>query len=116
MEKSENLKKIEKSLEMTFPQFVMKLFGYETMIVQIVDNKTQKTDYVERYVKMHKNIFKEVFYNAMEMFIQWFRVKFINVDYRLVINPKLVDWTIKNPMNEKMKIGYIESPEYKKKG
>ena len=114
MEKSETMIKIEKSLRMTFPQFVMKLFGYETRIIEIKHKKTQKTDYVEKYVKVHKSIFKEVFYNGMNIFTQWFRFKFIGLDHRIVINPKLVDWTVKNPMNIDKKVGYIEAPEYKK--
>ena len=112
MEKSETMIKIEKSLRMTFPQFVMKLFGYETRIIEIKHKKTQKTDYVEKYVKVHKSIFKEVFYNGVTIFMEWFRLKFIGPDHRIMINPKLIEWTVKNPMNQEMKSGHIEPPEY----
>ena len=98
---------------MKFIDFAFKLFGYRRRLVatgskDAVLAGTEKP--VKKYIKVHKPIFGLVFFNALNMFTDWYRTKFLG--FQFSIGKTAAQFAVKNPMNKHMKIGYIEAPEY----
>lgn len=86
---------------MTFKTFVLKLFGY----VQTPNGKI---------IKVHKPIFGLVFMNLIIIPLEWLKAKRLGIKSYLLPKKSAVEFAVNNPMNQHMKVGFIEAPEYKK--
>jgi hypothetical protein len=99
---------------MKFIDFAFKLFGYQKRLV-VVGTKdaalagTEKP--VKKYIKVHPPIFGLVFFNALNMFSDWYRARLLGLKF--AFGKTAAEFAIKNPMNQHMKVGYIEVPEQK---
>ena len=94
--------------------FIFKLFGYRRRLVatgskDAVLAGTEKP--VKKYVKVHPPIFGLVFFNAINMFIDWYRAKFLG--FQFSIGKAAAEFAVKNPLYKNAKIGYIKVPEKK---
>ena len=66
--------------------FIFKLFGYRRRLVatgskDAVLAGTEKP--VKKYVKVHPPIFGLVFFNALNMFSDWYRTKFLELKFSI---------------------------------
>lgn len=84
---------------MTLKEFAYKLFGYK-----IYGNG--------KVYKIHKPIFGLVLMNLFIIPLDWLKAKRLGLQINLLPKKSAVEYAINNPMNEHMKIGYIEPPEY----
>jgi hypothetical protein len=100
---------------MKFIDFAFKLFGYQKRLV-VTGSKdsvlagTEKP--VKKYIKVHPPIFGLVFFNALNMFSDWYRTKLLGLKFS--IGKTAAEFAVKNPLYKNANIGYIEVPEQKK--